>query len=114
VPSSEPIGRLEHYHYSAPKLRATRYVLAGPTRAAADGVAWFLTTEHALEAYSPALDAPERSYLEAHATLAAEFAPGDGKDAVYDPADAFYVPMAGFAGVERPGPRIRIWRLAGP
>ena len=29
----------------------------------------------------------------------------------YDPIDAFYLPVSGFAGVERPGPRIAGYRL---
>ena len=30
---------------------------------------------------------------------------------LYDPLDAFYTPVSGFAGVERPGPRIAIYRV---
>ena len=33
--------------------------------------------------------------------------------AVYDLADAFFLPVAGFGGVERPGPNIRIYRRKG-
>ena len=36
------------------------------------------------------------------------FAPG--ADPVVEPLDAFYLPLARFAGVERPGPRIEIMR----
>ena len=32
-------------------------------------------------------------------------------DPVVEPLDAFYLPLARFAGVERPGPRIEIYRL---
>jgi hypothetical protein len=38
------------------------------------------------------------------------FAPG--ADPVVEPLDAFYLPLARFAGVERPGPRIEIYSLA--
>ena len=34
----------------------------------------------------------------------------DDSWAVYDLADAFFLPVAGFGGVERPGPNIRIYR----
>jgi len=37
------------------------------------------------------------------------FAPG--ADPVVEPLDAFYLPLARFAGVERPGPRIEIYPL---
>jgi hypothetical protein len=30
---------------------------------------------------------------------------------VYDPHDAFFVPVAGFPGVERPGPRLTVYRI---
>jgi hypothetical protein len=38
------------------------------------------------------------------------FAPG--ADPVVEPLDAFYLPLARFAGVERPGPRIEIYPLS--
>lgn len=38
------------------------------------------------------------------------FAPGSAP--VYDPHDAFFVPVAGFEGVSQPGPRITIYELA--
>jgi 4-amino-4-deoxy-L-arabinose transferase-like glycosyltransferase len=46
------------------------------------------------------------------ASPVARFSPlaagSDGRDAVYDELDSFYVPFWGFAGVERPGPSIAI------
>jgi Dolichyl-phosphate-mannose-protein mannosyltransferase len=37
---------------------------------------------------------------------------GEGRqDVVYDPFDAFYVPLAGFAGVDFPGPKIRVFYM---
>ncbi len=33
---------------------------------------------------------------------------------VYDPHDAFFVPVAGFEGVSVPGPRVTIWELTPP
>jgi hypothetical protein len=38
------------------------------------------------------------------------YAPGGAP--LYDPHDAFFVPVAGFEGVSAPGPRITIWQLA--
>jgi hypothetical protein len=36
----------------------------------------------------------------------------DGAAPVYDPHDAFFVPVAGFAGVSQPGPKLTIYELA--
>jgi hypothetical protein len=36
----------------------------------------------------------------------------DGADPIVEPLDAFYLPLARFAGVQRPGPRIEIYSLA--
>jgi hypothetical protein len=36
---------------------------------------------------------------------------GDAQDLVLEPLDAFYLPLAGLAQVERPGPRIAVYRL---
>ena len=40
------------------------------------------------------------------------FVPGREAEAVFEPVDAFYVPVAGQAAVRAAGPRIRIYRLA--
>jgi len=37
---------------------------------------------------------------------------GEGRqNVVYDPFDAFYLPLAGFAGVDSPGPKIRVFYM---
>ena len=42
----------------------------------------------------------------------ASFSPASGcPDSVFDPIDAYYVPLAGYAGWVRPGPWIRIYRF---
>ena len=44
----------------------------------------------------------------------ASFSPTNGcPDSVFDPIDTYYVPLAGYEGWVRPGPQIRIYRLAG-
>lgn len=56
-----------------------------------------------------------RAVLEQTGTVAAVFDPyGPGARPVYDPHDAFFVPVAGFEGVSVPGPRITVYRLAEP
>jgi hypothetical protein len=44
----------------------------------------------------------------------ASFSPTNGcPDSVFDPIDTYYVPLAGYGSWVRPGPQIRIYRLAG-
>lgn len=75
---------------------------------------WILTHDHTLKRYS-AVHFKLAAELERVAEPVAEFAPGSAdQGGVFDPIDAFYVPMAGFRGIERPGPRIRIWRFRDP
>ena len=61
--------------------------------------------------WAPEIDAILREV----GTVVAVFDPyGPGARPVYDPHDAFFVPVAGFAGVRVPGPRITIYRLEPP
>jgi hypothetical protein len=54
-----------------------------------------------------------RAVLEEVGTVAAVFDPyGPKARPVYDPHDAFFVPVAGFEGVRVPGPRITIYKIA--
>lgn len=76
------------------------------------GVEWVITQEHPLP-YSQ-VDAAFAAQLAEKAVLAARFDPfAEGARAalVYDPIDAYYVPLAGFGAVERPGPLIRIYQV---
>ncbi len=76
------------------------------------GVGWVVTLEHPL-LYSQ-VDAELARQLESQAVLMARFDPfvaGEHSPPVYDPIDAYYAPLAGFAALERPGPLIRIYRL---
>ena len=58
--------------------------------------------------WAPEIDARLREV----GTVAAVFDPyAPGARPVYDPHDAFFVPVAGFEGVLVPGPRITIYRL---
>ena len=59
-------------------------------------------------------DSPLERTLRAQAPPVASFAPTNGcPDSVFDPIDTYYVPLAGYSGWVRPGPYIRIYRLAG-
>ena len=60
------------------------------------------------------VDSPLERLLQAQGPPLARFAPTSGcPRSVFDPIDAYYVPLAGYAGWVRPGPYIRIYRLAG-
>jgi len=57
---------------------------------------------------------PLERALRAQAPPLASFSPTNGcPDSVFDPIDTYYVPLAGYGGWVRPGPYIRIYRLAG-
>jgi len=76
----------------------------------AAGVTWLITSVHPLP-YSR-LGAPLAGELEGVEPRAAFEPAPSWSGARFDPIDAFYVPYAGFTGVTRPGPAIRIYRLA--
>ncbi|HIQ05077.1 MAG TPA: glycosyltransferase family 39 protein, partial [Anaerolineae bacterium] len=78
----------------------------------ARGVSYVVITDHFLP-YSRA-DQTLEAALQQQARLVAEFSPtrpGAVPQPVFDPIDAFYVPLADFTGIERPGPFIRIYTL---
>jgi len=57
---------------------------------------------------------PLEQTLRAQGPPLASFSPTNGcPDSVFDPIDTYYVPLAGYQGWVRPGPQIRIYRLAG-
>ena len=77
---------------------------------------WVVTSEHpGLPVFG--LVPPEMTrFLAAHAVPVARFIgyPDDaGGGALFDPIDANFTPLRGFAIVRRPGPNIVVWRLAG-
>ena len=57
---------------------------------------------------------PLERLLRAQGPPLASFSPTNGcPDSVFDPIDTYYVPLAGYGDWVRPGPEIRIYRLAG-
>lgn len=76
------------------------------------GILFVVTTEHFLD-YSRS-DAALEAMLREHGRLLKTFSPfaeGVTPDPVYDPLDGYYVPLAAFRGIERPGPIVRIYRV---
>ncbi|MEW6270963.1 MAG: hypothetical protein AB1689_16895, partial [Thermodesulfobacteriota bacterium] len=75
------------------------------------GVRWLVTHDHVL--FSSHLDPDVLAPFGERLVLRAEFDPfrGPRDAALFDAQDAYYVPMAGFGVVERPGPSVRIYEL---
>lgn len=82
--------------------------------AARDGAppgAYVLVAEHVLVHARPPT-AALRAQLRGATQLFDLNPVGEAGNPRYELWDAFFVPLAGFAGVERPGPRLRLYRLA--
>jgi 4-amino-4-deoxy-L-arabinose transferase-like glycosyltransferase len=74
------------------------------------GARWLVVHEHPLFWSSP--DAEALAALAPRLELAARFVPyGAESRPIFETADAYYAPFAGFAGVERAGPEIRIYSV---
>lgn len=90
-----------------------RYLLAGYTEALArSGSAQWLVLAESHTGYAP-FRPDIHALMKTRGRVAFQadpFAPGAAP--VYDPHDAFFVPVAGFEGVAAPGPRITVWELA--
>ena len=84
---------------------------AGLAAARVDAV---VTHDHVI--FSSHLDPAVMAALAPHLRLLADFDPfTPGRDdAVFEAADAYYIPFAHFGAVERPGPHIRIYGFEGP
>ena len=77
------------------------------------GVTHVVTHEHPLPFSRP--NPQQLAALEPRLELLATFTPFvDGPVGEYEELDAYYVPIAHFAGVERPGPIVRIYRWRPP
>jgi hypothetical protein len=75
---------------------------------------WLVLYDSPLALY-PRADAALDALAQSKYTLVKQFkGAGAAKDAIFDPQDAFFLPIAGFDGVERPGPDVRIYRLSVP
>ena len=77
-----------------------------------DGIEW-VVLHHLSELDYSRLDSAFVTALERVGERQVLFDPlvADSGRRRYDPIDAFYLPVSGFAGVERPGPRIAVYRL---
>jgi 4-amino-4-deoxy-L-arabinose transferase-like glycosyltransferase len=77
---------------------------------AADGVTHVVTHEHPLQ--FSRLDPAVMAQLAPSLQLVADFSPFAGPPAGgFEGEDAYYIPFFHFAGVRRPGPHVRVYRL---
>ena len=86
-----------------------RHAAPEPGALAAAGIGYVLTHDHPLP-FSH-VDPEVMEGLAGHLRLLEDFNPFVGDGAVFEPADAYYIPFHGFGAVERPGPRVRIYAL---
>jgi hypothetical protein len=81
---------------------------------ALDGAAAGYVVTHDHELFWSSVDTEALARLEPRLELLAEFQPfGSEARPVFETADAYYAPIHGFRGVERPGPVVRIYALRG-
>lgn len=94
-----------------PRRLSSVWPPAGPSDLRARGVDWLVVQHHPLGYASlPETLAEELSRLEPTVEFD-PFAAGGGIP-VYDPLDAYYAPLSGHEALCRPGPHLRIFRLA--
>jgi hypothetical protein len=108
------------YPYGKPTLTPpSQYLPVKPDEVRARGIRYILIEDSPLRLYSPPSRPEWDAWLANNATLLQEFSPYNastqrpdregGIEPVYDQLDAFYLPIARFKGIARPGPRIRIF-----
>jgi len=72
---------------------------------------YIIVEESGLKVYS-ALSEAQRKILRDHYHLLKAFkASGDNQWHWFDQQDAFYLPLVGFSGIERPGPNLTIYEI---
>jgi hypothetical protein len=77
----------------------------------ATGARWVVAHDHPL--FSSRVDPQALAAMAPRLKLVAEFDPftGPRDTAIFEPADAYYIPTHGFGAVSRPGPHVRIYEL---
>ena len=74
---------------------------------------WIIVQRSPLIHYSRIPAAIERLVRDRYELVRAYPVSADGVDRLYDQQDAFFLPLDGLAGIERPGPSFEIYRLRG-
>ena len=104
----------QFYPWGAPKIprRLTPVEVDPAVQALAEkGVGYLVTHDHDL--FYSTVDPETMARLAPRLRLEAEFRPFDpaGAAPIFETADAYYIPFHDFAGVERPGPHVKIHRF---
>jgi len=80
----------------------------GAAALAEAGVRYVMTNDH--ELFWSTVDPDLMESLSPRLTLLAEFAPfGEEPRPIFESADAYYIPFHAFSGVQRPGPKVKIY-----
>jgi hypothetical protein len=97
------------------RFHAWRYDAETRTFGAGDATPdWIVLYDSPLRAYTPTADSLRQLVRERYALAYEVRATTDATHAVYDRQDAFFLPMAGFRGIERPGPNVQIYVRRAP
>jgi len=105
-----------YYPYGKPTLPpGSQYAAVRPEHVRGRNVRYLLIEDSPLRLYSPPERPEWREWLRRNAALVFEVSPYDPEEQwtepVYDQLDAFYLPIARFRGIERPGPRISVYSV---
>jgi hypothetical protein len=117
IPAGSPIAEIDRPTvYGKPQLldHYPVFPFQEPKLLRSKKIYWVLSDTYApLLQYSPGPTIAQRAELESQATLVFELKPliAGGPKPIFDPNDAFYLPLRHISSVRQPGPRIRIWRL---
>ncbi len=117
VPAGARVGiaGTHYWGWGAPQMPPGVIPIGVPDQPAAleaARVPWLVTHEHTLP-YS-GVDPATFAAWAPHLRLLADFdpfVPGRAGDAVFEQSDAYYIPLAGFSAVTRPGPQVRVYAV---
>ena len=121
VPPGSVVVLIHGDNYGKPKLPGRYLTLSADSPEALKDIPrvtkWVVVDTFApLTIWSPALSGAEEAELNSKGTLELDLSSIKPKaeEPICDPNDAFYAPFTHITSMIRPGPRIRIWRLAKP
>jgi hypothetical protein len=109
--TGEPYGHV----YWAPGLALHEWHYDEASGTFGDGARvpqWIIVQRSPLMHYSYISPTIERLVRDRYALVRSFPVTGDGSDRLYDQQDAFFLPLDGLAGIERPGPSYEVYRLA--
>jgi Dolichyl-phosphate-mannose-protein mannosyltransferase len=120
IPQGSTLAMIGGDSYGKPKIGGLYHVISTDlplNNKAAQSAGWAVSdSAPQLSLWSKGLTDAEVAQLNANGALEFDIDPVRSEAAapVFDPNDAFYVPFNHITSMLRPGPRIRIWKLATP